>query len=185
MAKKLIGVLIIWVVLSLMIAPTIAWAHQTVQIGDYAVEYGWMNEPVIVNQPNAVVINISGPNGDTNVDVSNLQIKAVFGADSKMLALQPLGEDTPGQFVAPMTPTRPGTYTFRLSGTVGKTTFNNDVVPEEVHTPELVEFPASAASSASANGLGTAAWLGIGGIVLGLVGIALGAVAVTRKPTVK
>lgn len=36
-----------------------------------------------------LVININGPNGDTNIDVSNLQIKAVFVPDSKMLTLQP------------------------------------------------------------------------------------------------
>ena len=185
MAKKLIGAAIVLILVSLFVVPTVAWAHQTVQIGDYAVEYGWVNEPVIANQPNDVVINITGPNGDTNIDVSNLQIKAIFGGETKMLALQPLGEDTPGQFVAPMTPTRPGTYTFHLSGTVGKTTFNNDVVPEEVHTADLVEFPMSTASSTSTNGLGTAGWLGIAGVVLGLAGIALGAAAITRKPAAK
>jgi len=145
-----------------------------------------VSEPVIVNQPNALVFNISGKETDTSIDVSNLQIKAIFGAESKVLALQPLGEDTPGQFVAPMLPTRPGTYTFHLSGTVGTTQFNNDVVPEEVHTPDLIEFPLMTASNSStSNNLGISGWLGITGIALGLIGIILGAAAIKRKSPVK
>jgi hypothetical protein len=34
-------------------------AHETVTVGDHDIDYGWVNEPVIVTQPNAIVINIS------------------------------------------------------------------------------------------------------------------------------
>ncbi len=182
MGRKLLGVSILIVLICLFVLPTTASAHQTVQIGDYAVEYGWENEPVIANQPNAVVINLTGKGGDTNIDVSNLQIQAVFGSETKQLTLQPLGENTPGQFVASMMPTRPGTYTFHLSGTVGTTSFNNDVQPEEVHTSDFVAFPLAGSSAATVGaGLGLAGWLGIAGILLGLVGTALGAAALNRK----
>jgi hypothetical protein len=173
------AVLLLVVVLAF---PQTVLAHQNIQIGDYAVEYGWVNEPAVANQPNAVVINITGANGDTNIDITNLQIQAVLGGEKKMLTLQPLGESTPGQFIAPMTPTRAGTYTFHLSGTVGPTAFNNDVTPEEVHTADLVQFPLAATAAQTASGLGLEGWLGLAGIILGALGIFLAVLALSKKP---
>ena len=45
--------------LAMLLVPFVASAHQTITDGDYNIEYGWVNEPVIINQPNAVVINIT------------------------------------------------------------------------------------------------------------------------------
>jgi hypothetical protein len=175
---------------------TIAYAHQNVTVGDYVVEYGWVSEPAVAGQPNAVVINLSPANpaptpatgaqpADANIDISGLKIEAMYGGQTKVLLLQPLGENTPGQFVAPMTPMRPGKYTFHLSGTVGSTTFNNDVTPEEVQTTDVVQFPVlDSQSGASANtaSQGQASWLGIVGVVLGAIGTLLGVIALVRKP---
>ncbi len=162
-----------------------ASAHQTITVGDYDVEYGWVNEPAIVGQPNDVVINITPKSGsNTNVDVSALTIQAVYGGQTKALALQPLGENTPGQFVAPMTPMRAGQYTIHLGGNIGSTAFNTDVVPEEVKTADVVQFPADAGQAAAASGssFGLSGWLGIAGLVLGALGTALGLIALSRKP---
>ncbi len=58
--KKQVRVLMVLMLLVALLAfPTIAFAHQTVTVGDYNVEYGWVNEPAVVGQPNAVVINIT------------------------------------------------------------------------------------------------------------------------------
>jgi hypothetical protein len=165
----------------------VAWAHQSITVGDYTVEYGWVNEPAVAGQPNAVVINISPKDAaaGTEVDVSGLKIQVAFGGQTKVLTLQPLSEDTPGQFIAPMTPMRPGKYTVHLSGDVGSTAFDTDVVPEEVNTPDLVQFPvadtAQGSSSASA-AMGIVGWLGIAGFFLGAIGTVLGVIAISRKP---
>jgi hypothetical protein len=119
------------------------------------------------------------------VDASGLKVQAIFGGQTKFLALQPLGENTPGQFIAPMTPTRPGKYTIHLGGSVGSTTFDTDVVPEEVHTPDLLAFPAVAAAEgagSAAPAFGLAGWLGIAGVILGASGVVLGVMAISRKP---
>ncbi len=168
--------------------PIAASAHQTLTVGEYNVEYGWISEPAVVGQPNAVVINLSLKSADPkaapqDVDITGLKIQALYGGQTKALALQPLGEDTPGQFIAPMTPMRAGTYTIHLSGSIGTTTFNNDVQPEEVQTADLVQFPAPEA--AAAPGLGWQGWLGIAGVILGALGTALGLVALARKPAGK
>ena len=167
---------------------SVAWAHQNVTVGDYVVEYGWVNEPAVVGQPNTVVINISPAAAPANaqpqdVDVSSFKVQVVYGPQSKDLELQPLSENSPGQFIAPMTPMRAGKYTVHLGGTIGKTAFNTDVVPEEVQTADVVQFPAAeAAASQGSAPLGLAGWLGIGGLILGAIGTALGVVALARKP---
>ncbi len=164
-------------------------AHETITVGDYAVEYGWVNEPAIEAQPNAVVINITSNISSTNsassaIDTSGLQISAVFGSETKVLTLRPLGENTPGQYIAPMTPMLPGVYTIHLGGNIGTTTFNTDVQPEEVKTADIVQFPVPTPTqlTSSSGSLGLAGWLGIVGIVLGLGGIVVGLVALSHKP---
>lgn len=160
----------------------IVLAHQTITIGNYDVEYGWVNEPAVAGQPNAVVINITDSTASSttpaNIDVSSLMIQAVYGGQSKTLTLQPLGENTPGQFIAPITPTRAGGYTIHLGGSIGSVTFNNDVQPEEVQTADLVQFPPAATSNSQPN---IALWFGIAGLALAAIATGLGVFSLNRK----
>lgn len=170
----------------------VALAHETVTAGPYAIEYGWLNEPVIVDEPNALVLNFGPAEGGEGgaapeVDVSNLKIEVVFGSDSKVLALQPLGEDTPGQFVAPILPTRMGQYVVRLSGHVsselGDTDVNVEVQPEAVEGQDLIQFPSLSTRGASSfgGGFGINAWMPIAGLVSGVLGLIVALVALLRK----
>ena len=187
------------VLLSLLLVPLIASAHQTVTDAGYDIEYGWVNEPVIINQPNAVVINITEHVGASatvtsttpaNVDVSGLVIVASYGGQTKKLTLQPLAENTPGQFIAPMMPTVAGKYTRQLSGKIDGSAIDSiQVQPEEAQTPDLVQFPATgdaiagltAKLTAAQSQASTAQTLAIVGVVLGLLGAGLGAFALMRK----
>jgi hypothetical protein len=187
-----------FLLLAMLLVPLVASAHQTVTDAGYDIEYGWVNEPVIINQPNAVVINITKHSDTTtdttttpaDVDVSGLVISASYGGQVKTLKLQPLGEDTPGQFVAPMMPTVAGQYTIQLSGKIdGNDIQTIQVQPEEANTPDLVQFPvvsdASAAMTAqlaaAQSQAGTAQTIAIAGVVLGLIGTAVGVYALMRK----
>jgi hypothetical protein len=177
--------------------PGTASAHTTIIVGKYAVEIGWVNEPPIAGQPNDVVVNVAGApiEGSTpvagaataqispdSIDVSKLVVTVEYGGQSKQLTIQPLGEDTPGHYVAPMTPTRAGIYNIHLSGMVGDAVIDKDVQPEEVQLPDIVTFPRLPADqSSSSSGLGLAGWLGIAGVVLGAIGAISGLVALTRK----
>jgi hypothetical protein len=297
--------------IGLLLSPLTVSAHQSTPAGDYEMEYGWLNEPPIAGQPNAIVINIletraedhhpstlakislmaptegatiegdhvpvevmvegvseseahwhlyvddqmvsmipldqtnvtlSGLNngshalkvslamsshedmgepatahitvegaadsgnpkvegvGSTDehthdeheafadVDVSGLKLEVVYGPESKALTLQPLGEETPGQFVAPLTPTRAGQYTLRLTGKIGDSDVGRvEVQPEEVESAEVVQFPSAAESGPSGElaaakaQASTAQILAIIGIVLGALGIGVGAFAFARK----
>jgi hypothetical protein len=183
--------------LSMLLVPLVASAHQTTTDAGYDIEYGWINEPVIINQPNAVVINITkhATTTDTtatpvDVDVSGLVIEASYGGQTKKLTLQPLAEDTPGQFVAPMMPTVAGQYTIQLSGKIdGNAIQTIQVQPEEANTPDLVQFPKAADASAAVTAqlaaaqaqAGTAQTIAIVGVVLGLIGTAVGVYGLMRK----
>jgi hypothetical protein len=184
--KKLLPLFAGLLLLGLLVLPQTVWAHQTITVGDYAVEYGWVSEPAVAGQPNAVVINLTSPK-DPNaaIDVSAFTIEAVYGGQNKVLTLQPLGENTPGQYIAPITPTRPGKYTIHLGGKIGSTAFNTDVQPEEVQTADVVQFPVAEAGQLANTTAGSAplpAWIAIAGVLFGVVGTILGLVALTRKP---
>jgi hypothetical protein len=134
-----------FIVCGVMVCPVSA--HQTVSVGGYLVEIGWLDEPPVVGQRNAIVVNISlatpTPAGGKveNIDVSRLNVSLVYGGQSKALTLQPLSEDSQNQFIAPILPTRPGKYTVALSGSIGTTPANAAVQPEEVLTADSLQFP--------------------------------------------
>ena len=192
--RSLVGIALLG---SLLLLPGTASAHTTVIVGKYAVEIGWVNEPPIAGQSNDVVVNVAGAPTEgsapaagaaptqidpASIDVSKLVVTAEYGGQRKQLAIQPLGEDTPGQYIAPMTPTRAGIYTIHLSGMVGEAAIDKDVQPEEVQTPDMVQFPRLPGDqSSNSSGSGLAGWLGIAGVVLGAIGAVSGLMALTRK----
>jgi hypothetical protein len=197
MRRTLLRALGALLLLASLLVPLVASAHQTVTDQGYDIEYGWVNEPVIINQPNAVVINITkhATTTDTtttpaDVDVSGLVISASYGGQIKTLALQPLAENTPGQFVAPMMPTVAGKYTLQLSGKIdGNAIDTIQVQPEEAQTPDVVQFPKGADANAALTAqlaaaqsqASTAQTIAIVGVVLGLIGTAAGVYALMRK----
>ena len=161
----------------------LALAHESVTIGDYEIEIGWVNEPPIVRQQNAIVVNVSNTSGGDAQpveDVSSLTVTVSYGGQSKALILQPLGEDTPGQFVAPILPTIPGLYTITLGGTLGDTSVNVDVQPEEVQPADILQFP-KVESSGQNSDSATKDWLLWLALLIGLVGVGLGVTALRKS----
>ena len=97
---------------------------------------------------------------------------------SKILTLQPLGEDTTGQYVAPILPTIPGLYTVDVTGKLGNTDVKVEVQPQEVQDTDTVQFPNLAASQPQHGaGLGLAGWLAVAALVIGLAGLVLALLA--------
>jgi hypothetical protein len=162
----------------------LAFAHESITVGDYTIEIGWVNEPPIVGQQNAIVVNVSTTADKQPVeDVSGLTVAVSYGGQNKTLTLQPLGEDTPGQFVAPILPAIPGQYTVNLGGKWGDTDVKADVQPEEVQSADVLQFPSgasTAASDQSAN-LGTMSWLIYVSLLIGLIALVLGVIALRRS----
>lgn len=162
----------------------IVFAHESITVGDYTVEVGWLNEPPIVGQQNAIVVNVSTTGDKKPVeDVSELTVAVSYGGQNKTLTLQPLGEDTPGQFVAPILPTIPGQFTISLGGKLGNTDVKADVQPEEVQPADVLQFP-SVASDAAANlstELGVMNWLIYVSLLIGLIALVLSVMALRKS----
>jgi hypothetical protein len=124
-AKVVVIVLTIGIVLSFSLQG-IALAHEERTVGDYTLEFGWRVEPAVTGAPNGPELYVSSAKvGVTteellqNVDVS-LQVEVTFGPASRTLELSPDAEEI-GHYVADLIPTRPGDYTFHVTGTIGET----------------------------------------------------------------
>jgi hypothetical protein len=83
-----------------------------------------------------------------------------------------LGEDTPGQYMAPIIPTVPGEYTIILGGQLGDTTIEGDIHPEEVVSADILQFPGVESSDQSGSS-GRSDWLVYFSLLIGLIALAL------------
>jgi len=181
----LLGLIVL--VFSLLFVRQTVSAHESITIGKYTVEIGWIDEPPVVGQRNAVVVNVTSTDGSIkpeDIKISALQVAVSYGPDTKTLTLQPLGEDTPGQYIAPILPMTPGKYTVLLSGKIDDTDAKASVQPEEVVAADTLQFPTSASDMSKpiqAPAFGLAGWLGVAGVVFGLAGLAVGLVAMNKK----
>jgi hypothetical protein len=109
-----------------------------------------------------------------DVNVAELRVDVSYGGQTRQLTLQPLGADTPGQFIAPILPTVVGTYTIRFSGKIDGTDIQPiEVEPEEVQGVELLAFPADIEQQ----GMKTSDLLAVAGFIFGLGGLVLGFLA--------
>ena len=130
-----------------------AFAHEGRATGAFQVAVGWGEEPAYTGFKNSVQVTLSEANGGPPVtDLGDsLKVEVSKGSDTITLPLEANfrvgASGTPGDYRAWLTPTRPGTYTFRVVGTVrgqsvdesftsSSTTFN------DVEDVANIQFPA-------------------------------------------
>ena len=171
-----------------------ALAHESRRVGAVEVVVGWDDEPAIAGFRNAVGISVSGP----GEDAATLEVVVVFGADgaeTPPLPLEPAFDD-PTYYTAPIIPTRPGTYTYRITGSIDGKAFEEEFTSgqdtfDDVRNPADLEFPVQdptrgelaeglerlsgrvpagdTTEAASSDSL--ARWLAAGGLLLALVAL--------------
>ena len=182
MNKKLYVAACLLALIALLTSYQTALAHESITVGDYEIEIGWVEEPPVAGQQNAILVSVSDTSAGEHQpveDVSALIVMVSYGGQSKDLALQPLGEDTPGQFAAPILPTIAGQYTLALGGKLGDTDVDAKAELDEVQSASAFQFPSvqPAPQSAPRETSDLIAWLGI---LLGLIGIGLGVIALRK-----
>jgi hypothetical protein len=90
-------------------------------VGEYEFVVGWWTEPAFANQPNGPEVTISRA-GKPVVEAVALSVDVRFGEETSTYELEPafivgvFGE--PGNYNADLLPTRPGTWEYRIYGTV-------------------------------------------------------------------
>jgi hypothetical protein len=135
--KLVITLLLLIAVLAVSISPAIA--HERREVEGYQLVFGWRSEPALVgvfNGPELFVYELTedGERGDPVSGLADgLSLEISFGPASRTLTLREAFGD-PGHYIADLIPTRPGDYSFHVTGTI------NDVGIDEVFTSADGEF---------------------------------------------
>jgi hypothetical protein len=136
-----------------------ALAHEERDVGAVHFKVGWNSEPTYVGFNNAVQVTLTDKAGNAIPDATDtLKVEVTNGSQkSGPLALQPFFDadsgGNPGEYLAPLIPTRPGNYTFHFTGTVKGQTVDqsftsSDQTFDPVKDSAAIEFPAKDPSSA-------------------------------------
>jgi hypothetical protein len=188
-----------------MAAPAVA--HTTKDVGAYTFTVGWGSEPTYAGQQNSVQLLLyDKATGKPILDLADtLKVAVIYAGKQAVFLLVPEfdveeGLGTPGDYRAWFFPTAPGDYTFHFTGrigaqkvdesfTSGPTTFST------VDDPSAAQFPVKAPTNvqlsqridaelprlATESQVSSARTMGIIGIVVGVIGIAVAAFALMRK----
>jgi len=129
-----------------------ASAHITKVFGNYLVTIGWENEPVYNGLSNAPIVIVKKGTGDSAKPVinalANMQISIKYGSVTKNLDFIP-DQTADGQYVSPMIPTRAGTYSLVMKGTIEDQTIDTEIQLDDVASIDLLNFPPAGSSDTS------------------------------------
>lgn len=128
-----------------------AFAHTTIQVEPYQIEVGWGTEPPVVGFRNSFVFEISQPGENPGVKTGvinafrDLEATAKFGGITKVLDI---GSDPrPGNYFSNVIPTKIGTLTINLKGTINDVPVDVDIPVEDVESTVVLDFPPTSGSS--------------------------------------
>jgi hypothetical protein len=182
-----------------MLSAAPASAHETRKVGDYTLVVGWYDEPAFANAKNGPEVTITkGPKEDPVVEDVELEVEITYGEETLARPLEPafvvgvFGE--PGNYNTDIFPTRPGTWEFRIFGTVegqevdetftsGEETFSDIEDPSEVAFPVADPDNAQLASrlEEEADTASGARTMGLIGIIVGVVALLIAGVVLLRR----
>ena len=129
----------------------IAYAHTVDSVDEYRLEIGWMNEPVVSKETNAIELHVSPlkkgvelkdqvfENGVIGLEKS-LKIQLVL-KDHKITLPLEADHNIPGKYYAFVNPTVSGFYQANILGKIGNTTVSLSMHPPKVDERAYIEFP--------------------------------------------
>ena len=164
-----------------------ALAHTRVEVGSYVLVIGWAEEPVIVGERNAILLEVMEDKTPITGLEATLDLTILYAGHSFIGNLSPTG--TPGVYAAEIYPTVRGQYTVQLTGMIGDTAVDEQLEPEEVLSANVLQFPEAQPDLLDLQNsvddldsrLQTAYILAIVGTVFGVVGIGIALFALFRR----
>ncbi|MCB8981387.1 MAG: hypothetical protein H6657_28610 [Ardenticatenaceae bacterium] len=164
-----------------------ALAHTRVEVGPYVIVIGWLQEPPIVGERNALTIEITENEQPVTDAEATLDVEVLYAGRTWRVNMNPT--DTPGLYTATLFPTVRGVYTTRLFGTLGSTDVDVQLDPEEVLPASNLQFPQALPDTIALQEqvdqlqteLQTARTWAFVGSGAGLAGIAVGLVGLLRR----
>ena len=162
-------------------------AHERAEIGPYTLIVGWENEPVIVDERNAVVVYVSRDGEPVTNLEGTLRLELLYAGRSYRGNLHPAGD--PGRYRAEVLPTVRGQYSVRLFGQIEDLAIDEQIEPEEVLSGRMLQFPEAqpdqrellATIKQLENQAARANQLAIAGLIAGLLGLGLAAVSLYKN----
>ena len=136
----------------------IAYGHTVDAVGEYRVEIGWMNEPVVSGETNAIEFYVSpliacpeiseaikcAESQEFQNGISDLRktvkIKLIYKDESITLPLSP-DHNIPGKYHAFVNPTVSGFYQANILGIIVDTPISLSMHPPKVSERAYIEFP--------------------------------------------
>jgi hypothetical protein len=115
------------------------------------VEAGWSNEPPLVGEINNAIVQVNKGTENSYTPVRNalagMYILVKYGGVTKTLDFEP-SEQSAGLYEAKMIPTRLGSYSLVLNGTIQEQSIVNAEIPlDDVEGKQKLSFPDSGDSS--------------------------------------
>jgi hypothetical protein len=134
-----------------------AYAHTTKKFGNLLVEVGWDNEPPLVGELNNVIVQVnqtSSTNSQTPVinALASIDIMVKYGGVTKPLDFVP-SEQTEGLYNGQMIPTRVGSYSIVLNGTIQDQKISAEIPLDLVESKQKLNFPDSGSSTGDGGGI--------------------------------
>lgn len=163
-----------------------ARAHTTTTIGPYDVLIGWVDEPPVVGQRNAILYEISRDGAPISGVEATLDAEIGYGDRTMRVNLNPT--DVPGRYVSPFIPSVRGVYSVRLFGAIEEFDVDQMLEPEEVGDGAMLAFPEPLVDTRAMQeqidtlsaDLGAARTLALVGLGVGAVGLLLGVLGLLR-----
>ncbi len=129
----------------------IAYGHTVDSVGEYRVEIGWMNEPVVSGETNAIEFYVSPlePNLELEDQVfengisglkKTVKIQLIYKDENIILPLSP-DHNILGKYYAFINPTISGFYQANILGTIEDTPISLSMHPPKVAERSYIEFP--------------------------------------------
>lgn len=194
--RRLLVALLVVATTTILMTATV-FAHESREVGEYELTVGFVNEPAIVEEPNGLSLAVQLGHGDDGEPVEglagSLRAEIIYGEERLPLELEP-AFGSPGAYTANVIPTETGTYTFHIFGSIEGTEIDESFTggPDtfsEVLSRQSLTFPSQVGpvgdvqmtADDASDTASTAMLLGIGGLVAGLLGLALAVVAFMRS----
>ena len=182
--KTRVGFILLLAIAFSLVTAGMVFAHGKTTAGDYALEIGFHNEPVVQGVPNALDLFVTNAKtGDKIKGLEDtLQAEIIFGSSKKTLKLEPQ-EDLEGAYSAYIIPSQVGDYTWRIFGKINDTPVDVSMTSSpdtfnSAETKSTYSFPDSEASLAEVKSMSaTALYVGIAAGLVGLVGLIVALIA--------
>jgi len=129
-----------------------AYAHITKQIGNLKIEVGWSNEPALTGQVNNIIVNVNktsagGQESSVINALADLDIKVKYGSITKSIDFLP-SEQAEGLYESKIIPTRVGSYSIVMNGTIqGEKVSNVEIPLDLVESTRKISFPDASTSN--------------------------------------